>query len=690
MFILICNQRNVKPLTILLTILLICISCSSFPPLKLPQDETRNVLEQYERVAVYANHYPWKKTNISIKEGDKVVIFASGSASTWPGHDESTNRPPFDGLRMKIGDGSIQYAVGKNNQNYFTADESGELMFAVADFESSGRYDTSWYQDNSGVYNCDVFVLSKRYESQFPTLLQTLAALNSQDPTFQLHALTFLREKMPPTPRPTATPTPRPTVTPFPLNPPRLYFPNPGQFIITGGIKSYEWQERSKNLWEARLLTFNVYDGISSMLRFSKKGLDISERTPYIVVSSQFENTRIPLVVFIQSVDRPGELKFIVNMTTNSEHLDFPLNSEYFSMEGTYFEEIFFDTNEKGYPTIHLTSLAYKTPIPPPASPIPTVTPTPRPTPTPTATPTPRPTPTPTATPTPQPIPTITPTPHLMGSPPSLRQLIQRYYGDSKSWAVIIGIDKYTQAKNGYDYLPYATRDAQAVKNYLIEKLGFSENRIFSLYDDNATKAQIERLLSDDLPSRINRKDRLLIYFSGHGETRTASNGEKYGYLVPVDGAKEVSSSSISMGQIKEFLDLIPAKQILFIIDSCYSGIAGILSKGKKRDELTEENEAQIRLFIETVGRQIMTAGSSGEQAQMDKRWDDHSVFTYYLLKGLDGKADYNKDDVITVKELDLYVSTNVSKDTKGKQNPQLYNLSDTEGQFIFYSEGGR
>ena len=83
-----------------------------------------------------------------------------------------------------------------------------------------------------------------------------------------------------------------------------------------------------------------------------------------------------------------------------------------------------------------------------------------------------------------------------------------------------------------------------------------------------------------------------------------------------------------------------------------------------------------------------MTAGASNETAQMDKKWDDHSVFTYYLLQGLEGKADYNGDDVISVKELDLYVSLHVSKDTNANQNPHLYDLGNTEGQFIFYRKG--
>ena len=100
--------------------------------------------------------------------------------------------------------------------------------------------------------------------------------------------------------------------------------------------------------------------------------------------------------------------------------------------------------------------------------------------------------------------------------------------------------------------------------------------------------------------------------------------------------------------------------------------------------------KAQVKLFMKSRGRQILTAGAASEKARMAQEWNGHSVFTYYLLQGLKGAkgADYNHDGVISVSELRVYVNAKVSEETKGKQNPQLYNLGDTEGQFIFYREG--
>jgi len=82
-----------------------------------------------------------------------------------------------------------------------------------------------------------------------------------------------------------------------------------------------------------------------------------------------------------------------------------------------------------------------------------------------------------------------------------------------------------------------------------------------------------------------------------------------------------------------------------------------------------------------------MTAGKSGEKAKMGEEWENHSVYTYYLLKGLQGNSDSDKNGIITETELQVYLETNVSRHTDRKQNPQSYPIVG-EGTFIFYNEG--
>lgn len=269
---------------------------------------------------------------------------------------------------------------------------------------------------------------------------------------------------------------------------------------------------------------------------------------------------------------------------------------------------------------------------------------------------------------------------------------------NSQSWAVIIGINDYNIRTNGYRYLPYAVADADSVKKFLLDSLGFQKNHVFAIYNEKATYKNIKALIGDTLRKKLNDRldDRLLIYFSGHGDTLPEKTETLNGYLVPIDGKKDSPHSTcISMVDIGEWSNIINARQILFIIDACFGGRAGLINKGSRaelskvtRAKLSKVTRAEVEHFIASRGRQIISAAASDEEAFMDRREKKHSVFTYYLLEGLKGKADFNHDNVISVEELHLYVYDKVSYDTNAEQNPQLYPLGKTEGQFIFYKEG--
>ncbi|MCP4218750.1 MAG: caspase family protein, partial [bacterium] len=264
-------------------------------------------------------------------------------------------------------------------------------------------------------------------------------------------------------------------------------------------------------------------------------------------------------------------------------------------------------------------------------------------------------------------------------------ELVKHVFGKKRSWAVIIGIDQYTKTKNGYIPLPYAVNDAKAVRECFIKSLGFAENHIITLTNRQATRKRIVEVLGDELPKKAGKDDRVIIYFSGHGDQEKVIDG-RIGYLVPIDGEKDfLNSTCISMEKLKYISRKNPARQILFILDSCFSGIAGTVFKNGTDDTITKETRAQIEAFIQSGGRQIITAGKANQTAAMSEKWNKHSVFTYFLLRGLRGKADYNKDKVVSVRELQVYLESEVPKESK--QLPQLFNLNNSEGQFVFYRE---
>jgi len=243
--------------------------------------------------------------------------------------------------------------------------------------------------------------------------------------------------------------------------------------------------------------------------------------------------------------------------------------------------------------------------------------------------------------------------------------------GYRESWAVVIGIDEYQK----WPRLQYAARDADSVKQLLVEKFGLPEKNVFMLKNQDATRANILALLNGKLSQEgIQRDDRIFIFFAGHGTTRKLSSGRDLGYIVPVDSdPQNVASDAIPMTEFQNIAEAIAAKHVFFVMDSCYSGLG--LTRGAASQNFLKENARR-------VGRQMLTAGGV-DQMVSDGGPGGHSIFTWTLLQGLEGKADLNGDGFITATELAVYVAPAVS--SVSRQTPAFGSLPGSEGgEFVF------
>src|SRR5690606_23511738 len=92
-----------------------------------------------------------------------------------------------------------------------------------------------------------------------------------------------------------------------------------------------------------------------------------------------------------------------------------------------------------------------------------------------------------------------------------------------------------------------------------------------------------------------------------------------------------------------------------------------------------------IRDNIDRTARQMFTAGGADQQVS-DSGPNGHSVFTWTLLQGLDGKGDLNRDHYIIASELAAYASPIVS--SISLQTPAFGNLVGSGGgDFIFETD---
>ena len=245
----------------------------------------------------------------------------------------------------------------------------------------------------------------------------------------------------------------------------------------------------------------------------------------------------------------------------------------------------------------------------------------------------------------------------------------------SQKWAVVIGISSYKDTR--IPGLRYATRDARAFYDWLTKPLGggYAPGRVKLLLDKSATFSNIRESLFIWLTQAL-EEDMVTIYFSGHG-TPESPDAPQNMFLLPYDADFEkIGASGFPMWDIETALKrFVRATKVVVIADACHSGGVGSGFVGARKAIVVSPriNMALQNLTKIEDGVAVLTSGDDRQLSQESKRWGGgHGVFTWFLLKGLEGDADYSKDGKISLGELVPYVSENVRRETRNSQSPSI------------------
>jgi formylglycine-generating enzyme required for sulfatase activity len=238
------------------------------------------------------------------------------------------------------------------------------------------------------------------------------------------------------------------------------------------------------------------------------------------------------------------------------------------------------------------------------------------------------------------------------------------------SWALLIGIDQYQDPR--IPRLRYAGNDVRAMESVL-RQLGF---QTITLLNEQATKRNIEAAF--DKLNDLDRQDRLVVFFSGHGESVPLPKGSEEGFLIPHDADRSrLVQTGIPMRDIDRLGERLPPKHILFILDACHAGFAFV---GFRDIEPEQKGDAYYAAATQKPVVQVLTAGETGQKA-MER--EGQGVFTRWLVQGLQGAADRDGDGIITANELAAWLEPQVTRDARGQQKPVFGRLFG-EGQFLF------
>ena len=234
--------------------------------------------------------------------------------------------------------------------------------------------------------------------------------------------------------------------------------------------------------------------------------------------------------------------------------------------------------------------------------------------------------------------------------------------------ALVIGVSEYkeTNAK-----AVYADIDAKVFKDYAIEKLGVPRNRVKTLVNDGADEKDMLLAIKRWLARAAKRgKTDVYIFFAGHG--LASDDGSKM-YLLPYDGAPELLDDTAILRD-RLFSDVAAAnpRSVTVFLDTCYSGTT------RGTDMLIASRPIAIRALKQSIPDNftVMTA-TAGDQTAKPLEEAKHGMFSYFLMKGMEGEADANNDNEITTGELHSYVQTNVIQQSSGSQTPELQGDAD-------------
>lgn len=248
------------------------------------------------------------------------------------------------------------------------------------------------------------------------------------------------------------------------------------------------------------------------------------------------------------------------------------------------------------------------------------------------------------------------------------------YQFGGQKLALVVGVSRYKFHEGGLNDLRYADKDARGVAE-LLAREGFKKENVSFLQNENATlenvRAAVELFLR-----KARENDLVFVFIASHGAQDPFDR--KNIYIILHDSrVSDLPRTALNMSDLQDlFTNRLRARQMVILIDACHSAAAGggIAATSKRQLERAENNT--FNLYAEAIfnqeGRALLTSSDVNEISEEDAKWGGgHGVFTWALLRGLNGEANTNGDGVITTGELFDFVSHRVRQETDGRQNPR-------------------
>lgn len=238
--------------------------------------------------------------------------------------------------------------------------------------------------------------------------------------------------------------------------------------------------------------------------------------------------------------------------------------------------------------------------------------------------------------------------------------------------AVIVGVSQYKALPRA----DFAERDARGYAAAM-RALGVQDENVVTLTGDRAALADVTKYTEEWLAKRAKPSSRVYFVFSGHGAPDV---GDSRPYLMPWDAdASFVRSTGYSLSKLYASLGKLPAREVVVVLDSCFSGSGGrsVLAEGVRPLVHVAAPDPPKRLTIFSAAEGSETAGALPAREQ--------GLYSYFVLDGLAGAADADGDGHVTAEELHAYARKNVAVEARKQGREQTPTLVTSDRGLRLY-----
>lgn len=256
-------------------------------------------------------------------------------------------------------------------------------------------------------------------------------------------------------------------------------------------------------------------------------------------------------------------------------------------------------------------------------------------------------------------------------------------YADG-SYALLIGVGDYEETGTGrqaWNDLKHVEDELTRLGGVLENIHGFEVDKVFDPTGDEL-EAALETFVNLHGPKP---NARLLIMMSGHGTT-TEKYGRKTAWFVPSDApATEPPApflnTALNLRRVEEWSEIMAAKHVMWIFDSCFSGAAIRMIESKSG----EKPDGWAEHLHQNPVRRVLTAGSENEEVPAKSRFTETLISVLSGQTAVEGAGDY-----ITGQQLGLHLKEDVIRYNFKQRLPKNTPQSDTivipgeEGDVVF------